>query len=418
MDIERDDFASSGGDFYARGHVRTIAQKVGVDPAPLLAEFDAARPEAAPPQGHRRLRVRDGRPRRAPRPQLERRDGRRAGAGAGLRRRPGRDPGRADRHRRPVRRQGDRETATSQPEPVADAQRDPDRSAAARWRRRRATRSPSWCGPGTPAGCRRPPPAARSSSRACWRTRPGPSPTGQRIKLVIGNAGAVTLTVNGTPIGAPGPRRSGGPGAVHARGPRRRLSRAAPPSATEAGAHVLARLGSPHASAAGASRWSPSAALATRSTPRSWPAGWPPTAGTWSPTPADADVALVNTCGFVEAAKKDSIDTVLAAADLKGPAAAPRRSWRSAASPSGTASSSPSRCPRRTPSSASTTTRTSRRGCSRSWPARRTSRTCPGTGARCCRSRRSTGSRARGAGRPTCAGAAPASTPRPVRVAW
>jgi ribosomal protein S12 methylthiotransferase len=33
---------------------------------------------------------------------------------------------------------------------------------------------------------------------------------------------------------------------------------------------------------------------------------------------ADADVALVNTCGFVEAAKKDSIDTVLAAADLKG----------------------------------------------------------------------------------------------------
>ena len=45
MDIERDDFASSGGDFYARGHVRTIAQKVGLDPAPLLAEFDAARPE-------------------------------------------------------------------------------------------------------------------------------------------------------------------------------------------------------------------------------------------------------------------------------------------------------------------------------------------------------------------------------------
>ena len=33
--------------------------------------------------------------------------------------------------------------------------------------------------------------------------------------------------------------------------------------------------------------------------------------------PADADVAVVNTCGFVEAAKKDSIDTVLQAADLK-----------------------------------------------------------------------------------------------------
>nr|WP_019876516.1 30S ribosomal protein S12 methylthiotransferase RimO [Sporichthya polymorpha] len=31
----------------------------------------------------------------------------------------------------------------------------------------------------------------------------------------------------------------------------------------------------------------------------------------------DADVVMVNTCGFVEAAKKDSIDTLLAAADLK-----------------------------------------------------------------------------------------------------
>ncbi|MBS2965433.1 30S ribosomal protein S12 methylthiotransferase RimO [Actinocrinis puniceicyclus] len=34
--------------------------------------------------------------------------------------------------------------------------------------------------------------------------------------------------------------------------------------------------------------------------------------------PADAEVAVVNTCGFVDAAKKDSIDTLLSAADLKG----------------------------------------------------------------------------------------------------
>jgi ribosomal protein S12 methylthiotransferase len=33
--------------------------------------------------------------------------------------------------------------------------------------------------------------------------------------------------------------------------------------------------------------------------------------------PEDADTVVVNTCGFVEAAKKDSIDTVLQAADLK-----------------------------------------------------------------------------------------------------
>ncbi len=33
--------------------------------------------------------------------------------------------------------------------------------------------------------------------------------------------------------------------------------------------------------------------------------------------PADAETVVVNTCGFVEAAKQDSIDTLLAAADLK-----------------------------------------------------------------------------------------------------
>ncbi len=34
--------------------------------------------------------------------------------------------------------------------------------------------------------------------------------------------------------------------------------------------------------------------------------------------PADAEAIVVNTCGFIEAAKKDSIDTLLAASDLKG----------------------------------------------------------------------------------------------------
>jgi ribosomal protein S12 methylthiotransferase len=40
---------------------------------------------------------------------------------------------------------------------------------------------------------------------------------------------------------------------------------------------------------------------------------------------ADADVAVVNTCGFVEQAKKDSIDTVLEAADLRDDATARTR---------------------------------------------------------------------------------------------
>ena len=33
--------------------------------------------------------------------------------------------------------------------------------------------------------------------------------------------------------------------------------------------------------------------------------------------PEAADAVLVNTCGFIEAAKKDSVDTLLAATDLK-----------------------------------------------------------------------------------------------------
>ncbi len=38
--IEVDDFVPCGGDFYARGHVRTLARVLGVDAAPLLASYD------------------------------------------------------------------------------------------------------------------------------------------------------------------------------------------------------------------------------------------------------------------------------------------------------------------------------------------------------------------------------------------
>ena len=39
--IERGDFSGCGGDFYARGHIRSIAGAVGVDPEPLIEEYDA-----------------------------------------------------------------------------------------------------------------------------------------------------------------------------------------------------------------------------------------------------------------------------------------------------------------------------------------------------------------------------------------
>ena len=39
--MEADDFSRCGGNFYARGHIRSIARVVKADPAPLLAAFDA-----------------------------------------------------------------------------------------------------------------------------------------------------------------------------------------------------------------------------------------------------------------------------------------------------------------------------------------------------------------------------------------
>ncbi|MER5811954.1 RodZ domain-containing protein [Streptomyces sp. NPDC002033] len=40
--IEEDDFTRCGGDVYARGHIRTLARAVHLDPAPLIDSFDAA----------------------------------------------------------------------------------------------------------------------------------------------------------------------------------------------------------------------------------------------------------------------------------------------------------------------------------------------------------------------------------------
>ncbi|WP_239065045.1 helix-turn-helix domain-containing protein [Streptomyces sp. S4.7] len=49
--IEEDDFSRCGGDVYARGHIRTIARSVGIDPEPLVGQYDAehgGRPSPTP----------------------------------------------------------------------------------------------------------------------------------------------------------------------------------------------------------------------------------------------------------------------------------------------------------------------------------------------------------------------------------
>jgi transcriptional regulator with XRE-family HTH domain len=40
--IENDDYSACGGDFYARGHIRSIAKAVGTDPEQLIHEYDTA----------------------------------------------------------------------------------------------------------------------------------------------------------------------------------------------------------------------------------------------------------------------------------------------------------------------------------------------------------------------------------------
>jgi transcriptional regulator with XRE-family HTH domain len=45
--IERGDYSACGGDFYARGHIRSIARAVGLEPEELIREYDATQ---SPPQ--------------------------------------------------------------------------------------------------------------------------------------------------------------------------------------------------------------------------------------------------------------------------------------------------------------------------------------------------------------------------------
>jgi transcriptional regulator with XRE-family HTH domain len=66
--IEHGDYSACGGDFYARGHIRSIAQAAGADPEPLIAEYDrsvgslAELPAAEAFEPVKPLKVRERRP--------------------------------------------------------------------------------------------------------------------------------------------------------------------------------------------------------------------------------------------------------------------------------------------------------------------------------------------------------------------
>jgi tRNA A37 methylthiotransferase MiaB len=102
--------------------------------------------------------------------------------------------------------------------------------------------------------------------------------------------------------------------------------------------------------------------------------------------PADADAVLVNTCGFIETAKKDSVDTLLAAAGMDAPGDGRERAVVAVgclAQRYGTELPTP--CPKRPRCSASMTTRTSPLECAGCSPVIARAPPHPATGGRCCR---------------------------------
>jgi cytoskeletal protein RodZ len=203
MNIENDDYSACGGDFYARGHLRNIAVAVGLDPAPLLAEFDAARPEAAPARATEVFESETT-------TWKERRGGPnwsaamaaalvlviayglvQAFSGSGGGRHDVADPGRSTST-------APRTSSPASPTPSGD---DSAVAQAPRGKVTVAVRATdrSWVQVTTTSG-------QELFQGLLQRGQEKTFTDKTRLKLVIGNAGGVELTVNGSVIGAPGRR--------------------------------------------------------------------------------------------------------------------------------------------------------------------------------------------------------------------
>ncbi|MGI8336631.1 helix-turn-helix domain-containing protein [Actinomadura scrupuli] len=210
--IERDDFSACGGNFYARGHVRSIARVIGLDPEPLVREYDdthggapqaVSAAEAFEPETPVRFR--------------ERRSPNWSAAMAvalilvliyGVVHAFGSDgqqrkPIRADQASRvePGKRSASPAPATSAP--VAMASR---KKVTVRVDARRA----SWVNVRDGSGTQLFSGLVRSGASKEWSAK-------KKIRILIGNGGGVKLTVNGKDLGSPGSdgqvlRLSFGPG--------------------------------------------------------------------------------------------------------------------------------------------------------------------------------------------------------------
>jgi cytoskeleton protein RodZ len=201
--IEHDDFLPCGGDFYARGHIRTIAATVGADPKPLLDAFDAQHERGGGPRASEVFESETG-------ARAERRGPNWSAAmvaalvlvlGYGVvsavtgHRDHGVTVGLGGRStERPT--SGASGPATATPSASAGSR------AVAQAPRDRVTvvlhaRDASWVLATTASGKELFQGTIQRGQAKTFTDR-------QRVKLVVGNAGAVTLTVNGTDVGTPG----------------------------------------------------------------------------------------------------------------------------------------------------------------------------------------------------------------------
>jgi cytoskeleton protein RodZ len=201
--IEDDDFSPCGGDFYARGHIRTIAATVGADPKPLLAAFDAEHERGGGPRATEVFESETG-------ARAERRGPNWSAAMAaalilvlvyGVAQAVS---GNGDHQ--PTTGLGGttpaRPSAGGSHKPTTTPSSSGGTSAVARAPRDRVTvvlhvRDVSWVQATTASGKELFQGNLRRGQVKTFTDR-------QRINLVVGNAGAVTLTVNGTDAGTPG----------------------------------------------------------------------------------------------------------------------------------------------------------------------------------------------------------------------
>jgi cytoskeletal protein RodZ len=191
--IERDDYTLCGGNFYTRGHIRSIARVSGLDPEPLIGEYDEAHggsPQAIParqafePETPVRFRER-----RAPNWSAAMVVALVLVAIYGIVRVA---VGHDEHHAKPAAAPASAKPAT-RPSQSAAAAPAPRKDVTVRVKARRA----SWLNVRDAKGRQLFSGIIRAGQTEQWKSK-------KRIRLLIGNGGGVRVTVNGKDMGSPG----------------------------------------------------------------------------------------------------------------------------------------------------------------------------------------------------------------------